>query len=380
MNGMDHPLTIRRAHEILQGWTEQVAANVAAWGDDFPDYYDPRQGKWALNGGWTEGFWTGILWWLYAYTRDERFKVWARYYTRLLARRKADLSDHDLGFLFYHSCVLEAHIAGDDEMIAPALSAARRLAARFNPRGRFIRAHGVLTERERAGYAIIDTIMNLRLLFWAYRLTREEAFHEIARQTALTIAREYVRLDGSTYQVVWFNPDTGEVERKATLQGYSEASCWSRGQAWGIYGFGQVYKFTGEPIFKEKAVLLARYFLDRLPEDGVVYYDFNDPAIPNVPKDTSAQAVAAAGLLALSELAAGAERAEYRAQAERLLAPLLCADYLVEKTPGQTAPRGFLRGGCYFLARDRGVGGELVFGDYYLLESLMRYLSVAMWD
>lgn len=379
MTDMDHPLTIRRAHEILTDWAERTARTIATWKDDFPDYYDPRQGRWALNGGWTEGFWTGILWWLYAYTKEERFKTWARHYTRLLARQKADLTDHDLGFLFYHSCVLEAHLTGDDEMVGPALAAARRLAARFNPRGRFIRAHGALTERERAGYAIVDTIMNLRLLFWAHELTHEEDFYEVARQTALTIAREYVRPDGSTYQVVWFDPDTGQVERKATLQGYSETSCWSRGQAWGIYGFGQVYKFTGEPIFKEKAALLADYFLGHLPEDGVVYYDFNDPAIPDVPKDTSAQAIAAAGLLALSELSAGAERMERRAQGERLLTPL-CARYLVETTPDQPVPRGFLRGSCYFLARNRGVDSELIFGDYYLLESLMRYLSVAMWD
>jgi unsaturated chondroitin disaccharide hydrolase len=372
-------LTVRRVHEILQKWLSSTAHNVGVLGDDFPDYYDPRKGDWALNGGWTEGFWTGILWQLYAYSRDARFKKWAQEYTRLLARQKADFTDHDLGFLFYHSCVLEHLITGEQEMIPAALSAANRLADRFNPQGRFIRAHGELSDPERAGYAIIDTIMNLRLLFWAYNLTGETRFLDVARETALTIGREYLREDDSSYQVVWFDPATGQVEKKETLQGYNTDSCWSRGQAWGIYGLAQVYKYTGERHFKDWAHSMARYFIHHLPGDGVVYYDFVDPRIPDVPKDTSAQAIAAAGLLTLSELAVGEERGHYLAQGERLLAPL-CAEYLVQPEPGYNMSRGFLRGGCYFLAQDRGVDSELMFGDYYMLEALVRYLSVLMWQ
>jgi unsaturated chondroitin disaccharide hydrolase len=375
---MDHQLTVRRVHEILKGWLIQTAHNVEVLGDDFPDYYDPREGKWALNGEWTEGFWTGILWWLYFYSKDERYKDWARKYTRLLAEQKADFADHDLGFLLYHSCVLENLITGGEEMVPAALSAARRLADRFNPHGRFIRAHGEMTNPECAGYAIIDTAMNLRLLFWAHRSTGERGFFDVGRETALTIAKEYVRDNGSSYQVVWFDPATGEVEKKETLQGYSATSCWARGQAWGIYGFAQVYKSTGESYFKDRAVDMARYFLDNLPEGGVVYYDFDDPAIPNVPKDTSAQAIAAAGLLALAELVVGEERELYFAQGERLLEPL-CSRYLVEDKLGQVSSRGFLAGGCYFLAEGTGVDTELMFGDYYLLEALMRYLSVTVW-
>ncbi len=376
---MDRQLTVSRVREILQGWMVLTARNVEALGNDFPDYYDPRKGQWALNGGWTEGFWTGILWQLYAYSKDKGFKTWARRYTRLLAGQKAGFTDHDLGFLFYHSCVLESLITGDDDMLASALSAARRLANRFNPHGRFIRAHGEMRDPKRAGYAIIDTIMNLRLLFWANRWANDRTLFDIARETALTIGREYVRGDGSSYQVVWFDPATGKVERKETLQGYGTASCWSRGQAWGIYGFAQVYKFTGENYFKDRACSMARYFLDNLPEDGVVYYDFNDPAAPDAPKDTSAQAIAAAGLLVLSGLTVGKERDLYFAQAERLLAPL-CSRYLVEDEPGCVSSRGLLKGGCYFLAKDRGVNSELMFGDYYMLEALMKHLSAMKWQ
>jgi unsaturated chondroitin disaccharide hydrolase len=375
---MGHQLTMRRVHEILQGWLLQTAHTVEVLGDDFPDYYDPQKGEWALNGGWTEGFWTGILWWLYVYSKDERYKNWAKKHTRLLAERKAGFADHDLGFLFYHSCVLENMITGSEGMTPAALAAARRLVDRFNPQGRFIRAHGEPSNPRRAGYAIIDTAMNLRLLFWAHTMTGEREFFDIGRETALTIAQEYVRDNGSSFQVVWFDPATGAVEKKETLQGYSPTSCWSRGQAWGIYGFVQVYKFTGDSYFRDRAVAMARYFLDHLPEDGVVYYDFGDPAIPNVPKDTSAQAIAAAGLLALAELVVGEERELYFAQGEELMASL-CAAYLIENEPSQIKSRGFLKEGCYFLAEDEGVDSELIFGDYYLLETLMKYLSLTMW-
>jgi unsaturated chondroitin disaccharide hydrolase len=217
--------------------------------------------------------------------------------------------------------------------------------------------------------------MNLRLLFWAYSFTGEKSFYDIGRDTAETIAREYIRDDGSSYQVVWFDPETGEVAKKDTLQGYSADSCWSRGQAWGIYGFAQAYKSTGDLRLKKQAARLAKYFVSRLPEDGVVFYDFDDPNHPLVPKDTSAQAIAAAGLFALAEVAVGTEQRYYFNQGVELLNPLF-SKYLVVQN---IRSRGFLRGACHFKARDQGVDTEIVYGDYYMMEALMRYLSITAW-
>lgn len=374
---MTDQLSRKRAGEILRQWKDQVVHTNQALQDRFPHYYDPKREEWVTDGGWTEGFWTGILWWLALHTGDGELERWARHYTRLLAERKADFSDHDLGFLFDHSCVLEHRITGSEEMIPAALAAAERLAARFNPKGRYIRAHGALSDPDRAGYAIIDTTMNLRLLFWAHRLSGEGRYYDIGRETAATIAREYIRDDGSSWQVVWFDPDTGTVERKDTLQGYSADSCWSRGQAWGIYGFTQVYAYTGELEFKRHAVRLAEYFLSHLPADGVVFYDCDDPGRPAVPRDTSAQAIAAAGLLALAGLSVGEERQEFQAHAARLLSPLAAGYVVLQKTSDR--PRGLLREACHFKARDQGVGSDIVYGDYYMTEALMRYLSAGLW-
>lgn len=374
---MTERLSRKRAGEILRQWKTRVARIAGALEDRFPHIYDPKRGEWITDGGWTEGFWTGILWWLALFTGDGEIEGRARYYTRLLARRKADFSDHDLGFLFDHSCVLENVVTGGEEMTGAALAAAERLSERFNPKGRYIRAHGALSDPERAGYAIIDTIMNLRLLFWAHRASGEGRYYEVARETALTIAREYIRDDGSSWQVVWFDPATGKVDRKGTLQGYGDDSCWSRGQAWGIYGFTQVYRYTGEVQFKEEALRLAGHFLGHLPADGVAFYDFDDPERPAVPRDTSAQAIAAAGLLALAELSVGGERQDVHAQAVRLLSPLT-ARYVVAAEASHQ-PRGLLREACHFKARGEGVASEIVYGDYYLTEALMRYLSAAGW-
>ena len=125
--------------------------------------------------------------------------------------------------------------------------------------------------------------------------------------------------------------------------------------------------------------LTLQVLINNLPKDGVLYYDLVDPRIPDVPRDTSAQAIAAAGLLMLSELMVGEERKLHFAQGARLLASL-CSGYLVQLEPGDNVSRGFLRGGCYFWSRDRGVDSELMFGDYYVLEAMMRYLSAMMWQ
>ena len=376
---MPGTLKVEEVNRILDDWSVQTAHNVEVLGAEFPDYYDLAVGDWVLNGGWTEGFWTGILWLLFSHSKDDRFKAWARFYTRLLAARKADFADHDLGFLFYHSCALENLLTGDEEMVSAALAAARRLGDRFNTHGRFIRAHGALTDPHRAGYAIIDTIMNLRLLFWAHEQTGERRIFDIAQETASTIATQYVREDWSTYQVVWFDPTNGKVEKRETLQGYSPTSCWSRGQAWGIYGFAQTYKYTGAPQYREISRKLAQYFLDNLPADGVVHYDFDDPRAPNVPKDTSAQSIAAAGLLVLSELTAGQDRVWCFTGAQRLLRPL-CDEYVVRADAGSTVSRGLLKHGCYFWSQGRGVDSELMFGDYYMVEALTRFLSSTSWN
>lgn len=153
-------------------------------------------------------------------------------------------------------------------------------------------------------------------------------------------------------------------------------SCWARGQAWGIQGFARMHRLTGVEEFREVAERMAGYFFARLPADGLVWHDLDDPAAPDIPKDTSAQAIAAGGLLVLAEAGTEMERGRRRAAAARLLGPLL-EECLVESPPDAIPPRGLLGRGCKSLRKSQGIVSEIVFGDYYLVDALQRWISPA---
>jgi len=358
---------------VLERFAARVLDTVHYFGDDVPDYYDNRANKWFLNGGWTEGFWPGLLWQLYSLTREERLAGEARRSTSLVARLKAKTDDHDLGFLFGPSCVLEQQVTGSDRMVPYAVAAAERLAGRYLPLARYIPAHGPI-DGPRAGFAIIDTLMNLPLLIWGASQTGRTEWAEAAVETARTIAREHLRADGSCCQVLWLDPISGRTVRREAVMALSVDSCWARGQAWGIHGFAEMHRLTGLPEFRQQAERMAGFFLSRQPPDGLVYHDLDAPDVPDVPKDTSAQAIAAGGLLTLAEGYPGEESSPWRAAAERLWSPLL-EQCLVDIDSGALPPRGLLGRGCKSQRKGQGVVSEIVFGDYYLLEGLQRWLK-----
>lgn len=149
---------------------------------------------------------------------------------------------------------------------------------------------------------IIDNMMNLELLFWASKHGGRRAWYDMAVSHALHAARDHVRPDGSTYHLVVYDPASGAVRSRGTVQGYSASSTWARGQAWALNGFTMTYRETADTRFLNTARLVADWFIDHLPPDHIPYWDFDDPAIPNAPRDTSAAAIAASGLLELSLL------------------------------------------------------------------------------
>jgi len=373
---MNHCLDRIRVKDRLDEFSRRAVAMVAYFGNDIPDYFDVSSGTWRLNGGWTEGFWAGLLWWLYSYSGDNRLALAARQTTRRVAEAHADWDDHDLGFVYESTCVLAQRCgAADDTMVPSALAAAHRLAERYRPDGRYIPAHGPVGG-SRAGFAIIDTVMNLELLYWAAHTDGAPGVAKIATATAHSIAQRHVRPDGSSCQVLWLEPTTGEIIRPEAVMAVSVDSCWARGQAWGIHGFATVYRQTGDVAFLQVAERMAGYFITKLPTDGVVFHDLDDPTIPEVPRDSSAQAIAAGGLLTLAECADDPEgRRHWLRLAETLLLPLWehCVN---DEAPGDM-PRGFLGRGCKSLRKQQGVVSDLVFGDFYFVASLVRWLRLA---
>lgn len=365
-------IPLQTIEQVCKYLMRVTRSNLVILKDDFPHYHEKESDEWVVNGYWTEGFWPGILWNLYFYSKDDFFRKKAVHYDELITRLAIDRPTHDLGFLFYYSCRYQYTAIGEKGMRDICVQAARNLLGRFNKAGKFIPLRGDLNDPKWGGYAIIDTLMNLQLLFWAYRITGEKPFYETACKDASTIAREYIREDGSSRQVVLFDPKTGQVAGGARHQGYSDDSCWSRGQAWGIYGLCQVFKHTGEDKFLQISKKMASYFVKNLPEDFIPYYDFMDPNIPSVPKDSSASCITCSALLSLSQISySPTERMEYLNWAERILVSLI-EKYLTWKDMDRF-PRGFIKEGCFNVNKNKGVHSELVFGDYFFLEALLKY-------
>ncbi|MGW1287608.1 glycoside hydrolase family 88 protein [Streptomyces sp. NPDC002586] len=326
--------------------------------------------KWVFSqsGDWVGGFWPGTLWMAYLYSKDETFRTLALDSARKLAPRRYDTSTHDLGFLFYPSWVTAWRLTGDDSWRAGAVQAADSLIQRYNPRGHFIRAWGALNDPDNAGRVIMDTIMNLDLLAFASRQTGDEKYLHVAVEHAKTAQRVFPRQDGSTPHIFDFDPATGAPIGPNTVQGYSPASCWSRGQAWGIYGFTTMYRRTGDQQFLSTARKLADFAVGALTSDYVPAWDYRAPQQPYDIKDASAGAVMACGLL---DLSAATGRPEYRQVALRILTALSDTCLTRKSTRAEAIVARCTRN----RPAEDGIEVSLPYGDYYLLEGILRVLQ-----
>jgi unsaturated chondroitin disaccharide hydrolase len=357
------PRTLRAAADYAVEKLRAVAPTVTA----FPVGTKFEKWTYSLGGDWVGGFWPGTLWMAWLHSKDDDFRTRALDSARKLAPRRFDTGTHDLGFLFYPSWVTAWRLTGDDTWRTGAVEAADSLIRRYNPRGRFIRAWGALDDPRNAGRVIIDTMMNLDLLAFASRQTGDATYLDIAVEHARTAQRVFPRPDGSTPHVYDFDPDSGAPVGPNTVQGYSPTSCWSRGQAWGIYGFTTMYRRTGEREFLTTARRLADYAVRALGPDHVPVWDYRAPQQPYDIKDASAGAITACGLL---DLAAATGRTSYRDVALRLLTAL--AETCLTR---RSARADAVVARC---TRNRpaedGIEISLPYADYYLLEGILRVL------
>jgi unsaturated chondroitin disaccharide hydrolase len=330
------------------------------------DVYAGWDGDSWSHGNWTCGFWVGLLWLAFLRTQDSRFEEWARYFGDLVVPRQRDENTHDIGFIFYPSFALGHWITGDEKLREPAVQAARTLVTRFNPRGAYLQAWGPLDHPRAKASTAIDTMMNLPLLWWASRITKERELAEIARAHAATSARYYLRPDGSTYHIYTFDSDTGAGIEGGTYQGANPNSTWSRGVTWGIYGWALAYKEYRDPTFLEAAEKAAGYFVGALPADLVPPWDFAD-GDPSAPKDSSATAICANAFLELGEVHPDPlRRAYYRGIAEAMLASL-CRDYLGR---GEERHEGIVLHAAYSVPHQDGVDSSVMWGEWFFLRAV----------
>lgn len=365
----DGQLTHTQAAHVLNVAEARLAATAAAVRPgQFPSVTD-RAGRWRTVPAeqWPSGFFPGSLWLAYRATGRPAFRADARAWTHALAGQATDTSTHDVGFQIMSSFGNGYAITGARGYRAVVLRAARSLATRYNPTVGAIRSWGARTDRHHFK-VIIDNLMNLRLLFWAGAHGGPQAWKRMATRHALTTAQHLVRADGSTVHLVDFDPATGGVLGSSNPQGYRVGSTWSRGQAWAAYGFTMAYEETGNRRLLSAARRTADFFVGGLPGDCVPYWDFEAPGIPDAATDTSAAAIAAAGLLRLSRLDPSAARGRRDAVfASRILSSL--ADHYLAR-----AGQATLTGSTSTWGVDPPDIGTS-YGDYYLLQAVETWLA-----
>lgn len=316
---------------------------------------------------WTNGFWGGMMWLMYHDTGRERYREIANILEDRLDECIANFYGlhHDVGFMWIPTSVTNYRLTRHPPSRKRALLMATLLAGRYNPAGEFIRAWNDSPAEDTRGWAIIDCLLNLPLLYWASEETQDPRFRHIAMKHADTAMRDFVRADGSVNHIVEYNPFAGGVVRTHGGQGYGQGSSWTRGQAWGLYGFLMSYRHTGKEAYLDTAQRIARYFLSSIPSDGLIPVDFRQPPEPKW-EDSTAAAIAACGLIEIGRQVAGAEGVPYLKAATNLLKALDAnrCDWTRESDGIlQNCTAAYHRTEHHF---------NIIYGDYYFMEAIFK--------
>jgi hypothetical protein len=324
--------------------------------------------KLVASNDWTSGFFSGNLWMMYELTGNEQWKDKALPFTLPLEKQKLNNKTHDVGFMMYCSFGQAIKHTSDANFKEILIQTAKTLSSRYNPTVGCIRSwdHG---KHKWDFPVIIDNMINLELLLWAAKETGDQKFKEIAIKHAQTTMKHHFRSDYTTYHVVDYNPNTGEVRSKVTNQGYSDSSAWARGQAWGLYGYTMMYRETQMKEFLIQAENIAAYILSQpsMKDKGIPYWDFNAPNIPNEPLDASAAAVIASALYELSSYSENGE--DYLKNADRIIKQLSSFNFL---SPVNENNGFLLMHSTGSKPHNSEIDVPLVYADYYYLEALIR--------
>jgi unsaturated chondroitin disaccharide hydrolase len=341
-------------------------------GSGYPDH--TVNGKWRLRGpsNWTAGYFAGMLWLMYGHTKDPAWLERARKWTEPIGAFRHEKRDLNLGLSFMPTFVAGHRLTGDATYRRIALDAADSLAARFMPGG-YIRSWGTVGDPKQQEIIIIDCLIDLDLLYWAARQSGNGTFSDIATSHARITVDTAIRPDGSSVQVIELDPRTGRKVADRHKQGISPRSCWSRGQAFGIYALADIYRFTGEARFLDGAERLSGYWLKNIPEDYVPYWDFDAPRTAAEPRDSSAAAMAAGGFWKLSKLVKDkAQAGRYREAAIRTL-NALTQRY---RASGPAVDEGrILVHATLHKPAGLGIDESMILGDYYYLELLLDVIN-----
>ncbi len=367
-------LTREEVTAAMDRVADQVRCNMEYFGTRFPSSATRNQTYGVIdNIEWTDGFWTGLLWLCYEYTGDDAFKNLAlKNVDSFLNRveKRIELDHHDLGFLYSLSCVAGYKLTGSAEGRKAGLLAADKLMERFQEKGGFIQAWGELGARDNYRL-IIDCLLNIPLLHWAFLETGKPVYRNAAMRHYEAACNNVIRDDASAYHTFYFDPETGEPLKGVTRQGYSDDSAWARGQAWGIYGIPLNYRYVKDDSAFNLFKGMTNYFLNRLPEDEVCYWDLIFTDGSNQSRDSSAAAIGVCGIHEMLKYLPEVEsdKNTYRHAMHCILRSLM-ERYTA---PGIKPGNPVLLHGVYSWHSGKGVDEGNIWGDYYYMEALMRF-------
>ena len=367
---------LEKVREKMQ-WVSEKNRDKIPYTTGADGSYDDRSDEsrsWGMDDGlnwWTNGFWGGIMWLLYQDTGEERYQEIARISERKLEKCFDQYYGlhHDVGFMYLPTAVADYRLTGNEEGRRIGMHAANLLAGRFNPVGKFIRAWNQNGDNDTRGWAIIDCLLNLSLLYWASEESGDPRFRQIAMMHADTVLANFVRPDGSVCHIVEFDPESGRMVKSYGGQGYGDGSSWTRGQGWAVYGFANSYTHTGKKEYLEAARKVADYCIANLPESGIIPVDFRQPQEPAW-EDSCAACVIACGLLEVARHVSDSEKEKYENAAVTILRAI--ADTRADWTENCDA----IVQNCTGAYHSPEHHFTMVYADYYFIEGLYKLAGI----
>ncbi|MCK3685349.1 glycoside hydrolase family 88 protein [Maribellus sp. YY47] len=317
---------------------------------------------------WTSGFFPGSLWYIYEMTADEKWKPLAIKYTEALDTIQYYTDNHDVGFMIYCSYGNALRLTGNEAYKSVIINAAKSLSTRFRPGAGIIQSWNANKSKDWICPVIIDNMMNLELLFEATKLSGDSTFYNIAVTHADNTIKNHYRADYSTWHVVDYDPETGEIRHKNTAQGYADESSWARGQSWGVYGYTLCYRETGDRKYLDQAEKAFEFLANHpnMPADGVPYWDYNAPNIPNEKRDAASASILAS---ALYEMSTYNKSEYYKGWADKIVESLASSEYRANL--GENG-NFILEHSVGSIPHNSEVDVPLNYTDYYFLEALKR--------
>ncbi len=367
---------LEKVREKMQ-WVSEKNRDKIPYTTGADGSYDDRSDEsrsWGMDNGlnwWTNGFWGGIMWLLYQDTGEERYREIAGISERKLEKCFDQYYGlhHDVGFMYLPTAVADYRLTGNEEGRRIGMHAANLLAGRFNPVGKFIRAWNQNEDNDTRGWAIIDCLLNLSLLYWASEESGDPRFRQIAMMHADTVLANFVRPDGSVCHIVEFDPESGRMVKSYGGQGYGDGSSWTRGQGWAVYGFANSYTHTGKKEYLEAARKVADYCIANLPESGILPVDFKQPPEPAW-EDSCAACVIACGLLEVARHLSDSEKEKYENAAVKILRAI------AENRADWTENCDAIVQNCTGAYHSPDHHFTMVYADYYFIEGLYKLSGI----